>query len=139
MLELLKSNVFSAGVGRTGTFIALDILLEQARTEGNVDVFGATYNMRQDRVNMVQTLVSDVIWISLFFDHISTEVQMNQLQLRITGFLYHYWTYILQLINEVNLLNSYILLYCYILLNCYMSQLCLCKVFYSCQHIDPCC
>ena len=51
------SYVYSAGVGRTGTFIALDYLLEQAKVEGVLDVFGYACIMRSNRVNMIQTLV----------------------------------------------------------------------------------
>jgi len=50
----------SAGVGRTGTFIALDYLLEQAKAEGVVDIFYCVRQMRQARVNMIQTQVSHV-------------------------------------------------------------------------------
>ncbi|XP_053395158.1 receptor-type tyrosine-protein phosphatase mu-like [Mercenaria mercenaria] len=46
----------SAGVGRTGTFIALDYLTEQGKTLGYVDVAGCVTALRRQRVNLVQTL-----------------------------------------------------------------------------------
>ncbi|XP_043402968.1 receptor-type tyrosine-protein phosphatase kappa isoform X3 [Chelonia mydas] len=45
----------SAGIGRTGTFIALDVLLKMARAEGSVDVFRCVQRLREQRVGMVQT------------------------------------------------------------------------------------
>ncbi|XP_060585328.1 receptor-type tyrosine-protein phosphatase alpha-like [Ruditapes philippinarum] len=45
----------SAGVGRTGTYIALDILTEEGKDLGSVDVFNCVNKMRGQRVNMVQT------------------------------------------------------------------------------------
>ena len=51
----------SAGVGRTGTFIAIDIALEQAKREGVVDIAGIVNRLRQQRMKMVQTLVSVTI------------------------------------------------------------------------------
>ncbi|XP_038066680.1 receptor-type tyrosine-protein phosphatase mu-like [Patiria miniata] len=45
----------SAGVGRTGTYIALEAMMEQLAKEGQVDVLGFIYQMRQNRIKMVQT------------------------------------------------------------------------------------
>ncbi|XP_076441137.1 receptor-type tyrosine-protein phosphatase epsilon-like [Babylonia areolata] len=47
----------SAGIGRTGTYIGLHYLLDQANNEGQVDVLQAAHNMRGNRVNMIQTCV----------------------------------------------------------------------------------
>ncbi|KAK8769589.1 hypothetical protein V5799_013946, partial [Amblyomma americanum] len=46
----------SAGIGRTGTYILLDNLLEQSQSEGLVDVVGQLSAMRQNRMNVVETL-----------------------------------------------------------------------------------
>ena len=54
----------SAGVGRTGVFIALDTALCQAREDNRVDIIGIINNMRYQRMKMVQTLVS---WDMQFF------------------------------------------------------------------------
>ncbi|XP_074712630.1 receptor-type tyrosine-protein phosphatase kappa-like isoform X2 [Strix uralensis] len=45
----------SAGIGRTGTFIALDFLLKMGKAEGKVDVFQCVQRLREQRVSMVQT------------------------------------------------------------------------------------
>ena len=46
---------FSAGVGRTGVFIALSIVLERLQYEGVVDVFQTVRTLRSQRPAMVQT------------------------------------------------------------------------------------
>ena len=47
----------SAGVGRTGTFIALDTLLQHINDHDWVDIFSIACEMRQQRNHMIQTEV----------------------------------------------------------------------------------
>ncbi|XP_063979718.1 tyrosine-protein phosphatase 10D isoform X2 [Diachasmimorpha longicaudata] len=44
----------SAGIGRTGTLIAIDILLQHIKENRKLDVFGTVYRLRHHRINMVQ-------------------------------------------------------------------------------------
>ncbi|XP_071081861.1 receptor-type tyrosine-protein phosphatase epsilon-like [Haliotis cracherodii] len=44
----------SAGVGRTGAFIALDYLIDEAESDKRVNVYMCVCKMRQNRMNMVQ-------------------------------------------------------------------------------------
>ncbi|XP_038141869.1 receptor-type tyrosine-protein phosphatase mu-like isoform X8 [Cyprinodon tularosa] len=45
----------SAGAGRTGCFIVIDIMLDMADREGVVDIYNCVRELRARRVNMVQT------------------------------------------------------------------------------------
>ena len=60
---------FSAGIGRTGTYIALDILSQEGQTEQAIDVPRCVRTIRQYRTNLVQTVVCgqcDVFWCIRF-------------------------------------------------------------------------
>ncbi|XP_071318352.1 receptor-type tyrosine-protein phosphatase beta-like isoform X2 [Trachinotus anak] len=45
----------SAGVGRTGTFIVLDRVLQQLDTKDTLDIYGSVFDLRLHRSHMVQT------------------------------------------------------------------------------------
>uniref|UniRef100_A0A3B3TNW6 protein-tyrosine-phosphatase n=1 Tax=Poecilia latipinna TaxID=48699 RepID=A0A3B3TNW6_9TELE len=45
----------SAGVGRTGTFVALDRVLQQLDSKGGIDLYGCVFDLRLHRQHMVQT------------------------------------------------------------------------------------
>lgn len=47
----------SAGVGRTGTFIVLDRVLQQLDSKDTVDIYGSVFDLRLHRSHMVQTEV----------------------------------------------------------------------------------
>ena len=47
-----------AGVGRTGTFIALDAMIEKIKREGSINVWDFVRQTRTERHFMVQTVVS---------------------------------------------------------------------------------
>nr|XP_022312496.1 uncharacterized protein LOC111117633 [Crassostrea virginica] len=44
----------SAGIGRTGTFIALDALHRQGQKTGRINIVDYVHTMREDRMNMIQ-------------------------------------------------------------------------------------
>ncbi|XP_070193772.1 receptor-type tyrosine-protein phosphatase epsilon-like [Littorina saxatilis] len=46
----------SAGVGRTGTYIALDMLMQELKAQKQVDVLKTVTRMREDRVIMIQNV-----------------------------------------------------------------------------------
>ena len=56
---------YSAGIGRTGTFITIDRVLEQIERENVVDIPGVIQSIRQQRMKMVQTMVCKVVTVAL--------------------------------------------------------------------------
>nr|XP_060628473.1 receptor-type tyrosine-protein phosphatase V-like isoform X1 [Anolis sagrei ordinatus] len=68
----------SAGVGRTGTFIALDRLLQQLKHEKVVDVFNTIYSLRMNRHRMIETLGQYIFLHSCILEKISEEPLLDQ-------------------------------------------------------------
>ena len=61
---IIVCTYYSAGIGRTGTYIALDALLDEGRTTGYVNIAKFLMKMRYSRMNMIQTPVSKTIYLS---------------------------------------------------------------------------
>lgn len=55
----LVTVIHSAGVGRSGTLIAIDMLLQGIQANRDIDIFGTVLNLREQRPNMVQTEVKN--------------------------------------------------------------------------------
>lgn len=52
---------YSAGVGRTGVFVTLSIVLERMRYEGVVDMFQTVKMLWMQRPAMIQTEASTIV------------------------------------------------------------------------------
>lgn len=63
---------YSAGVGRTGTFIVIDAMIDMMHAEQKVDVFGFVSKIREQRSQLIQT---DVSWRRNKFTHVSHMTQ----------------------------------------------------------------
>ena len=59
---IISLEIYSAGVGRTGTFITIDMVLQQIEYEGIIDIPKIINGLRQQRMKMVQTPVSMIIY-----------------------------------------------------------------------------
>lgn len=73
---------FSAGVGRTGAFIVIDVQLERLRYENTVDIYGCVAAIRSQRNYMVQTEDQYVFIYDAVLDAVQsgcTEVPVSKL------------------------------------------------------------
>uniref|UniRef100_A0A673J210 Receptor-type tyrosine-protein phosphatase alpha n=1 Tax=Sinocyclocheilus rhinocerous TaxID=307959 RepID=A0A673J210_9TELE len=73
----------SAGVGRTGTFIVIDAMLDMMGAERKVDVFGFVTRIRAQRCQMVQTDMQYVFIFQALLEHYlygDTELEVTSLE-----------------------------------------------------------
>lgn len=54
----VSPSIPSAGTGRTGCYIVLDVMLDMAECEGVVDIYNCVKTLCSRRINMIQTEVS---------------------------------------------------------------------------------
>ncbi|XP_055318349.1 tyrosine-protein phosphatase 69D isoform X2 [Sitodiplosis mosellana] len=72
----------SAGVGRTGTLVALDSLMQQLQDENQVSIFNTVYDMRHQRNFLVQSLKQYIFLYRALLDVAqfgNTEIQLKDL------------------------------------------------------------
>ncbi|VEN39033.1 unnamed protein product [Callosobruchus maculatus] len=73
----------SAGVGRTGTLVALDCLMQQVREEGHVSIFNTICDLRHQRNFLVQSLKQYIFIYRALMEaaqYGDTEIHANELK-----------------------------------------------------------
>ncbi|XP_077574056.1 receptor-type tyrosine-protein phosphatase C [Stigmatopora nigra] len=72
----------SAGVGRTGTYMGIDAMLECLEAEGKVDIYGYVFNLRKHRCLMVQVEAQYILIHQALLEHNQfgeTEISLSEL------------------------------------------------------------
>jgi len=73
-VNIIVTVFCSAGVGRTGTYMALDYLLSEAGNTGEIDIYECVKALRSQRMYSVQTLVR------VLCNTLTNDVLINQRQ-----------------------------------------------------------
>ncbi|KAJ3598796.1 hypothetical protein NHX12_032760 [Muraenolepis orangiensis] len=71
----------SAGVGRTGTYIGIDAMMEGLESEGQVDIYGYIVNLRKQRCLMVQVETQYILIHQAMIEHNQfgeTEISLSE-------------------------------------------------------------
>uniref|UniRef100_A0A3P8PML7 Receptor-type tyrosine-protein phosphatase C n=1 Tax=Astatotilapia calliptera TaxID=8154 RepID=A0A3P8PML7_ASTCA len=72
----------SAGVGRTGTYIGIDAMMEGLESEGRVDIYGYVVRLRRQRCLMVQVEAQYILIHQALLEHNQfgeTEISLSEL------------------------------------------------------------
>ncbi|XP_063357384.1 receptor-type tyrosine-protein phosphatase C isoform X2 [Pelmatolapia mariae] len=72
----------SAGVGRTGTYIGIDAMMEGLEAEGRVDIYGYVVRLRRQRCLMVQVEAQYILIHQALLEHNQfgeTEISLSEL------------------------------------------------------------
>ena len=68
----------SAGVGRTGTFIVMDTMLQRMKKDDTLDIYNFLLQIRHQRIKLVQTQVLNFFnYNTQIFDRLSICIFMN--------------------------------------------------------------
>ena len=91
----------SAGVGRTGTYIALDALYREGQNNGKINVPMYVKTMRKDRMNMIQ---GEVSWMYNLNTHLLAFMLL--ILFMMTQKLFSFQTFTTFAINFLQVLNK---------------------------------
>ncbi|CAF3984653.1 unnamed protein product [Rotaria sp. Silwood1] len=98
----------TAGVGRTGTYIAIDAMLDKIKQEGTIDIYNFVLQMRRERHLMVQTVKQYVfIYRSLleYYLYGNTRIEANAFRLIYLNLKNNKQTLLISEYNKLQLLS----------------------------------
>lgn len=90
----------SAGVGRTGTFIVLDAMMDRMKSHSVLDIPQYLSKIRQQRMKLVQ---NEVFMYEMSINHICYHLESIYLYIWFTGWVYTVWEYVFPHSKELQL------------------------------------